>query len=116
VPPEITLQELRRRLTVLSQEQVAERLGVSQGQVSKLERKEDMLVSQLCSFVEALGGRVEIRACFPGRAATIRLAREAEEPEAEPVIVARARQLKATYGSTWERALEMAEREVRRAG
>lgn len=38
---------------------------MTQGYVSKLERQDDMLVSKLYAYVEALGGEVEIRARFP---------------------------------------------------
>jgi transcriptional regulator with XRE-family HTH domain len=64
---EMTLQELRQNLTSLSQEDIAEMLRVTQGYVSKLERQDDMLLSKLYSYVEALGGNVEIRARFPNQ-------------------------------------------------
>jgi transcriptional regulator with XRE-family HTH domain len=62
---DMTLQELRQNVGELSQADVAEMLEVTQGYVSKLERQEDMLVSKLYAYVEALGGEVEIRARFP---------------------------------------------------
>ena len=49
----------------LSQADVAEALEVTQGYISKLERQDDMLVSKLYAYVEALGGEVEIRARLP---------------------------------------------------
>ena len=61
---EMTLQELRQGITRFSQEDIAEMLEVTQGCISKLERQDDMLVSKLCAYVEALGGEVEIRAKF----------------------------------------------------
>ena len=64
---EMTLQELRQGITSFSQEDIAEMLQVTQGYVSKLERQDDMLLSRLYAFVEALGGEVEIRAKFPNR-------------------------------------------------
>ncbi len=69
---EMTLQELRQKVADLSQDDVAEALEVTQGYVSKLERQDDMTVSKLYAFVEALGGVVEIRARFPEREVQIR--------------------------------------------
>jgi transcriptional regulator with XRE-family HTH domain len=64
---EMTLQELRQGITNFSQEDIAEMLQVTQGYVSKLERQDDMLLSKLYAYVEALGGQVEIRAKFPNQ-------------------------------------------------
>jgi ribosome-binding protein aMBF1 (putative translation factor) len=55
------LREARGR----SQEQLAERLGVNQAAVSKMERRADMYISSLRDFVEAMGGELEIVATFP---------------------------------------------------
>jgi len=64
---EMSLQELRQHVGELSQADVAEALEVTQGYISKLERQDDMLVSKLYAYVEALGGEVEIRARFPNK-------------------------------------------------
>ncbi|MGH7461283.1 MAG: XRE family transcriptional regulator [Longimicrobiales bacterium] len=61
---EMPLHELRRARE-LTQQQLAEALGMEQGNISKLERRTDMYVSTLRSFVEALGGSLEIIARFP---------------------------------------------------
>jgi len=60
---ELPLQELRRARQ-LSQEELAETLGVNQATVSKLERRTDMYISTLRRFVEAMGGELEITARF----------------------------------------------------
>jgi ribosome-binding protein aMBF1 (putative translation factor) len=67
---ELPLQELRqaRRMT---QEALARRLGSQQALVSKLERRADMYVSSLRTYVEALGGELEIVARFPNGAVRI---------------------------------------------
>jgi DNA-binding Xre family transcriptional regulator len=67
---EMPLYELReaRRLT---QEQMAEALGISQGNISRMERRTDLYLSTLRKFVEALGGELEIRARFPDGDVTI---------------------------------------------
>jgi DNA-binding XRE family transcriptional regulator len=47
-----------------SQAGVAGNLGVSQANVSRIEHEEDVYLSTVRSYVEALGGRLEIRAVF----------------------------------------------------
>jgi uncharacterized protein len=54
-----------RQARQLSQEALAERLGTRQASVSKLEGREDMHLSTLRAYVEALGGSLEITARFP---------------------------------------------------
>jgi transcriptional regulator with XRE-family HTH domain len=61
---EMPLHELREALH-LTQVQLAEAMGIGQGNVSKLERRTDMYVSTLRNFVQALGGELEICARFP---------------------------------------------------
>lgn len=62
--PTMQLEALRdaRRLT---QVQLAQLLQISQGAVSKAERRNDMFVSTLREYVRAIGGCLEIRAVFP---------------------------------------------------
>lgn len=79
---EMTLQELRQGITDFSQEDIAEMLQVTQGYVSKLERQDDMLLSNLYAYVEALGGQVEIRAKFPSQEVQINQFREIEKLKA----------------------------------
>ena len=61
---EMPLQELRQA-RAYSQEQMAEILHVKQSAVSKLERRTDMYISTLRSYVKAMGGDLEIVAHFP---------------------------------------------------
>ncbi|MFN0107156.1 MAG: XRE family transcriptional regulator [Bryobacteraceae bacterium] len=61
---EMTLHELRRARE-LTQTKLAEELQIGQGDVSKLERRTDMYVSTLASYLEAVGAHLEIRAVFP---------------------------------------------------
>ena len=79
---EMTLQELRQNITSFSQEDIAEMLQVTQGYVSKVERQDDMLLSKLYAYVEALGGEVEIRARFPNQEVQITQFREVEKLKA----------------------------------
>jgi transcriptional regulator with XRE-family HTH domain len=48
----------------ITQTQLAEQLGVTQVNVSRIERADDTQLSTLCRYVEGLGGRVELRAVF----------------------------------------------------
>ncbi len=74
----LALAEIRGRRG-LTQVDVARLLQVSQASVSKLERREDLYLSTLRDFVEALGGTLELSAVFPeGRIAIA-------SPGAEPV-------------------------------
>jgi DNA-binding XRE family transcriptional regulator len=61
---EMPLEELREARD-LTQKQLAQVLQVSQGAVSKVERRADMYISTLCSYVRAIGGDLQIRAVFP---------------------------------------------------
>jgi transcriptional regulator with XRE-family HTH domain len=54
-----------RRARTLSQETVADILGIAQGDVSKLERRTDVYVRTLRRYVEATGGRLRIVAEYP---------------------------------------------------
>jgi transcriptional regulator with XRE-family HTH domain len=49
----------------LTQVQMAQLLKISQGAVSKAERRSDMFISTLRNYVRAIGGDLEIRAVFP---------------------------------------------------
>lgn len=60
---EIRLYELRHAEAV-SQAELAGRLDVTQGAVSKLEHAEDVRVSTLRQYLEALGARLELVAIF----------------------------------------------------
>jgi transcriptional regulator with XRE-family HTH domain len=81
------LEELRtaRQLT---QRQLAEVLHVSQGAVSKVERRADMYISTLRSYVQAVGGDLQIRAVFPEGDVLINqfeeIAGAVEEPGSRP--------------------------------
>jgi transcriptional regulator with XRE-family HTH domain len=54
-----TLQELRKALNV-TQVQLARGLGVKQENVSRLEKRQDMLLSTLARTIAALGGRLDV--------------------------------------------------------
>lgn len=70
------LAELRGRLDV-TQTELATRLEISQSNVSRLERRHDMLVSTLRQVVSALGGELRVEAVFPDGVVTLRQFEEA---------------------------------------
>ena len=59
------LAELRRART-LSQEELAQTLGIGQAAVAKIEKRADMYVSTLRRFIKAMGGELRIVAHFAG--------------------------------------------------
>jgi len=60
----LALAELREARD-LTQVQLAERLGIDQGAVSKIERRADMYLSTLRNVIQAMGGQLELTALFP---------------------------------------------------
>ena len=74
---EMSLLQLRKARN-LTQAKIAEELHMGQGDVSKLERRTDMYVSTLASYLQAVGADLEIRALFPdGR--TVKITRFSEQ-------------------------------------
>lgn len=59
-----TLRRLREA-RALTQSTVAELLGMDQSEVSRLERRSDLLLSTLRRFVEATGGEMHIVVSYP---------------------------------------------------
>ncbi|MDR2187518.1 MAG: helix-turn-helix domain-containing protein [Azonexus sp.] len=55
-----------RKLAKRSQAQIAENLGIKQPSVLKIERQTDLYLSTLRRFVEAAGGKLELRVELPG--------------------------------------------------
>jgi transcriptional regulator with XRE-family HTH domain len=73
---EMPLHELRaaRHLT---QQRLAKTLDMTQAAVSQLEQRKDIYLSSLETFVEAMGGRLEMYAVFPDGKVKLGLEREA---------------------------------------
>jgi transcriptional regulator with XRE-family HTH domain len=61
---EMPLNELRQAHQ-MSQERLAELLSTKQANVSRMERRTDMYISTLRSYIEAMGGELDIIARFP---------------------------------------------------
>ena len=68
---EMALNELREAVN-LTQESLAETLGVKQASISKMERRSDMYLSTLRKIIEAMGGELEIVANMPDGPVRIR--------------------------------------------
>ncbi|CAM5543269.1 helix-turn-helix domain-containing protein [Sphingobium scionense] len=66
IAEEMTLRDLRQARK-LTQERMAEMLGMEQENVSRLERRTDLLLSTLKSYVAAMGGNLKLVAEFPDR-------------------------------------------------
>ena len=69
------LKQLREGRGV-SQVELAELLGIKQPTVSKMERRDDVNVSTLRRFVEAMGGHLKVTAEFPDQLVEISLGNE----------------------------------------
>jgi DNA-binding XRE family transcriptional regulator len=66
IAEEMTLRQLRRARK-LTQQKIAKSLHIGQEGVSKLEKRSDLLISTLRSYVEAMGGNLSLVAEFPDR-------------------------------------------------
>lgn len=68
---ELTLKELRQDLE-LTQAALSQSAAMTQPELSRLESREDHLISTLRRYVEALGGRLEVTAVFGNRRVKLR--------------------------------------------
>jgi transcriptional regulator with XRE-family HTH domain len=62
-----TLKDLRKARD-LTQTQLAESLGIRQATIAQLEKRSDLMISTLRSYVEAMGGRLRLTVEFPDKA------------------------------------------------
>src|SRR5471032_1160774 len=77
---ELPLHELRRARE-LSQVHLAELLETTQGEISKIEHRTDVYLSTLRSYIQAMGGELEIIARFPDGAVRVNQFRDVDAPE-----------------------------------
>lgn len=61
---EMPLRQLRAA-RALTQESLANALGVRQSEISKIEKRTDVYLSTLASYIRAMGGELELCAVFP---------------------------------------------------
>ena len=66
IAEEMSLRDLRkaRKQTQVS---VAQQLGINQENVSRIEKRSDLLLSTLSGYVEAMGGKLSLVVEFPDR-------------------------------------------------
>jgi predicted transcriptional regulator len=83
---EMPLDELREALH-MTQETLAAALHVKQPFISKVERRTDMYISTLRKIIEAMGGKLEIRAILPHGDVRINQFEEIRERPAERPVV-----------------------------
>lgn len=62
--PQMALAEIRK-LSGMTQETLAARLGIKQPVLSRFESQSDMQISTLSKLIEALGGELELIAHLP---------------------------------------------------
>jgi DNA-binding Xre family transcriptional regulator len=74
------LREARRRTQV----ELAQVIGTSQANISRLESRDDLYLSTLTEYVDALGGRLELQAVFPDQVIVIDVAAPKELSAAGP--------------------------------
>ncbi len=73
----------------LTQRDVAERLSVSQANVSRIEHEDDVYLSTLRDYVRALGGELRLEAVFPDAVITLVSSREADNNMQVPSLASR---------------------------
>ena len=66
ITEELTLRDLRKA-RALTQDRMAELLNIGQDSVSRLEKRTDLLLSTLRSYVAAMGGTLDLVVSFPDR-------------------------------------------------
>ncbi|MGH8935727.1 MAG: helix-turn-helix domain-containing protein [Acidimicrobiia bacterium] len=80
-PEQLGLSDLRRRRG-FTQTDLAERIGISQSDLSKLERRRDWRLSTLLRYLAALDGRLRLMADFSDGPVELVWAESAEDPTA----------------------------------
>ena len=66
IAEEMSLQDLRKARKQ-TQVRVAQQLGINQENVSRIEKRSDLLISTLSGYVEAMGGKLSLVVEFPDR-------------------------------------------------
>lgn len=81
IAEEAALQQLRKARK-LTQQRMAELLGIGQDSVSRIENRSDLLLSTLRSYVEAMGGTLKLVINFPEGSAVLSSLGETEDDDA----------------------------------
>lgn len=77
----LTMQDMRKAKE-LTQAKLAETLGVKQATIAQMEKRSDLLISTLRSYVEAMGGNLKLVVEFPGRNEVVLEGLSDQAPEA----------------------------------
>jgi DNA-binding XRE family transcriptional regulator len=80
-----------RKARALTQTRLAEILRVNQAAISKMEQRTDMYLSTLRSYIEAMGGSLEVRAVFPEAEILLEHIGSEEAPMASAGVMQQAR-------------------------
>lgn len=83
IAEEMTLREVRKARK-LTQQKIGRSLRIGQEGVSKIEKRSDLLISTLRSYVEAIGGQLSLVAEFPDRRPVVLSGIAEEAPEPKP--------------------------------
>ncbi|PSF36754.1 transcriptional regulator [Aphanothece hegewaldii CCALA 016] len=70
IAEQMTLRDLRKARE-LTQERMADLLKIRQDSVSRIEKRTDLLISTLRSYIEAMGGDLQLIVKFPDRPSVI---------------------------------------------
>lgn len=84
IAEELNLRELRR-LRKLTQARLSKKLKIGQEGVSRIEKRSDLYLSTLRSYVEAVGGELTLVARFPDRPPVVLAGFGEEQDEKKPV-------------------------------
>lgn len=66
IAEEMSLRDLRKARKQ-TQTRIAQQLGINQENVSRIEKRSDLLISTLSGYVEAMGGKLSLVVEFPDR-------------------------------------------------
>src|SRR5690242_17769233 len=80
---EMTLAELRRARE-FTQVELASVVGVTQAQVSRIERQTDLYLSTLAGYLSAMGGELVILGRFPDKSVRLNIGEMLEDDEKVP--------------------------------
>lgn len=82
----LTLKELRKA-KALTQIQLAQTLGIRQASVAQMEKRTDLMISTVRSYVEAMGGKLKLSVEFPDHmAVSLEGLGDTEEPSPRNVF------------------------------
>ncbi len=77
-----------RKARGLTQIQLSEELGLTQGEISRLERRENLHLATLSRFIEATGGRLRIVAIYNDEEVEVTIGDLGEQTDTPPEKVA----------------------------